>query len=74
MIFQLPFYNPMRLAQDTAMLDQLSRGRLEFGAGIGVLEHEFIRWGLDFHQRRAMSEEALEIIRQAWTQDSVMRN
>ena len=26
MIFQLPFYNPMRLAQDTAMLDQLSRG------------------------------------------------
>src|SRR5918996_4433248 len=42
MIFQLPFYNPMRLAEETAMLDQLSRGRLEFGAGIGVAEHEFI--------------------------------
>ena len=38
MIFQLPFYNPLRLAQDAAMLDQLSRGRLEFGAGIGVLD------------------------------------
>ena len=71
MIFQLPFYNPLRLAQDTAMLDQLSRGRLDFGAGIGVLEHEFIRWNLPFHERRSMGEEALEIIKMAWTEDSV---
>ncbi len=31
MIYQLPFHNPIRLAQDAAMLDHLSRGRLEFG-------------------------------------------
>ena len=36
MIYQLPFHNPIRLAQDAAMLDHLSRGRLEFGAGTGV--------------------------------------
>jgi len=71
MIFLLPFYNPVRLAQDTAMLDQLSRGRLELGAGIGVLEHEFTRWNLPFHERRDMAEEALAIIRQAWTEESV---
>ena len=47
MMWQLPFYHPIRLAQDVAMLDHLSRGRVEFGTGIGVHEHEFIRWGVD---------------------------
>lgn len=71
MIHQLPFYHPMRLAEDAAMLDHLSRGRFEFGTGIGVSEHEFVRWNLPFHERRQMSEEALEIIIKAWTQDEV---
>jgi len=74
MIYQLPFHNPMRLAQEISMLDHLSRGRVEFGTGIGVHEHEFLRWGLDFSQRQAMSEEALEIIEQAWNQESVTYN
>ena len=71
MMWQLPFYQPVRLAQDVAMLDQLSRGRVEFGTGIGVHEHEFIRWGVDYYQRQAISEEAIEIIKMAWTQDEV---
>ena len=71
MIFPLPFYNPMRLAQDVATIDQLSRGRLEFGVGIGTREHEFVRWSLPFDQRRAMTAEALEIIKKAWTEESV---
>jgi alkanesulfonate monooxygenase SsuD/methylene tetrahydromethanopterin reductase-like flavin-dependent oxidoreductase (luciferase family) len=53
------------------MLDHLSRGRYEFGTGIGVSEHEFIRWKLPFHERRQMSEEALEIILKCWTQEEV---
>src|SRR5579875_4096146 len=40
MMWQLPFYHPIRLAQEVAMLDHLSRGRVEFGTGIGVHEHE----------------------------------
>ena len=71
MIHQLPFYHPMRLAEEAAMLDHLSRGRLEFGTGIGVSEHEFMRWNLPFNERRQMSEEALEIIVKSWTQDEV---
>ena len=55
MMWQLPFYHPIRLAQEVAMLDQLSRGRVEFGTGIGVHEHEFIRWGVDYYQRAANS-------------------
>jgi alkanesulfonate monooxygenase SsuD/methylene tetrahydromethanopterin reductase-like flavin-dependent oxidoreductase (luciferase family) len=55
MIYQLPFHNPMRLAQEAAMLDHLSHGRLEFGAGLGTLEHEFMRWKLPYDERREMS-------------------
>ncbi len=71
MIWQLPFYNPIRLAEEVAMLDQLSRGRVEFGTGSGVHEHEFIRWGVDYYQRSAITEEAVKIIKMAWTQDEV---
>jgi len=71
MMWQLPFYHPIRLAQEVAMLDQLSRGRVEFGTGIGVHEHEFIRWGVDYYQRAALSGEILQIVKMAWTQDEV---
>jgi alkanesulfonate monooxygenase SsuD/methylene tetrahydromethanopterin reductase-like flavin-dependent oxidoreductase (luciferase family) len=71
MIWQLPFHNPMRLAEELAMMDHLSHGRLEFGSGIGTHEHEFIRWGIDYYQRREMGEESLNIIEQAWTQPTV---
>jgi alkanesulfonate monooxygenase SsuD/methylene tetrahydromethanopterin reductase-like flavin-dependent oxidoreductase (luciferase family) len=71
MMWQLPFYNPLRLAQEVAMLDQLSRGRVEFGTGIGVHEHEFIRWGVDYYQRAAISEEVLQVVKMAWTQSEV---
>ncbi len=67
MIWQLPFHNPVRLAQDIAALDHLSAGRAEFGTGIGVHEHEFIRWGMNFYDRQAMGEEALDIIELAWS-------
>lgn len=71
MMWQLPFYHPIRLAQEVAMLDQLSRGRVEFGTGIGVHEHEFIRWGVDFYQRAKIAEEVLTIVKMAWAQDEV---
>lgn len=72
MIWQLPFHHPVRLAQDVAMLDHLSRGRVEFATGIGVHEHEFMRWGLDFYARQEMGEEILEIVEQAWAGDGTL--
>ena len=71
MIYQLPFYNPVRLAEEAAMLDHLSHGRLEFGTGIGVAEHEFMRWNLHFFERQKMSVEAMEIIEKAWSEETV---
>ena len=72
MIWQLPFHHPIRLAQDIAMLDHLSGGRAEFGTGIGVHEHEFMRWGLDFYSRQEMGEEMLDIIELAWGGDGTV--
>ena len=71
MIWQVPLHNPMRLAQEVAMLDNLSHGRVEFGSGIGVHEHEFIRWGVNYAERGAMANEAMEIILRAWKDDEV---
>jgi len=67
MIWQLPFHNPVRLAEEVAMLDHLSRGRAEFGAGIGVHEHEFIRWGMNFYDRQEMGDEVMDVIEMAWS-------
>lgn len=62
----LPFDNPIRVAEDYAILDLISGGRLEFGVGSGYLEHEFEGFSLDPKERRALFDESLEIICQAW--------
>src|SRR5437773_11991052 len=41
MVYQLPMYHPIRLAQDAAMVDQLSHGRLEFAVGYGTRTYQF---------------------------------
>lgn len=53
------------------MLDHLSHGRVEFGSGIGVHEHEFIRWNLNYYERAPMSLESMEVILKAWTEPEV---
>jgi alkanesulfonate monooxygenase SsuD/methylene tetrahydromethanopterin reductase-like flavin-dependent oxidoreductase (luciferase family) len=70
MVFQLPMHHPVRLAQDAAMVDQLSRGRLEFAIGYGTQSREFGPWGIDFTRRRELGLEAMDVIRKAWTNDT----
>ena len=69
MVFQLPMHHPIRLAQDAAMVDQLSRGRLEFAIGYGTQSREFVPWGIDFTLRREVGLEVMEVIQKAWTSD-----
>jgi alkanesulfonate monooxygenase SsuD/methylene tetrahydromethanopterin reductase-like flavin-dependent oxidoreductase (luciferase family) len=57
----------MRLAEEVAMLDHLSRRRAEFPPGIRVLAYELLRWKLPFYGRRERSREALEIVVKACT-------
>lgn len=63
----LPFHNPVLIAEEYAMVDVLSGGRLEFGAGSGYLKHEFEGFGVAFGEKHARFDEALEIIKLAWS-------
>ena len=63
----LPFYNPLRLAEDVAVLDNLSGGRIELGVGIGYAPHEFAAFGIPVSRRVSLMEEGLDILRLAWS-------
>jgi len=63
----LPFDNPLRVAEDYAMVDVLSNGRLELGVGSGYLAHEFAGFGISAEEKRARFDEALAILLKAWT-------
>lgn len=65
----LPFHNPARLAAEAAMLDNLARGRFDFGVGKGVRPGEFAKFGLQFEDAAGVTEEAIEVLLKAWTQD-----
>lgn len=62
----LPFRQPIRLAEDLAILDNISDGRMELGAGMGYAAHEFEGFGLPLSRRVSLTEEAIEILRLAW--------
>jgi natural product biosynthesis luciferase-like monooxygenase protein len=70
-VLPLPFQNPIRIAEEYALIDLLSAGRLEFGVGRGFQPQEFRGYGVDQPDSRAIFKEALEIILQAWTRDTV---
>ena len=63
----LPFHNPILLAEESAMMDVLSDGRLEFGVGRGSADYEFGNFKIDFDSRDARFQEALDIILGLWT-------
>ncbi|HJY81533.1 MAG TPA: LLM class flavin-dependent oxidoreductase [Candidatus Binatia bacterium] len=66
----LPLENPLRKAEDFAMLDILSGGRLNFGVGKGAYPKHFEGFRVSPQEMRARYEEALEIIERAWTQET----
>jgi probable F420-dependent oxidoreductase len=67
----LPYRNPFVVAKAGATLDLLSEGRFTLAVGVGYLKREFIALGVDFDERGALFEEALQVIRDVWTADDV---
>ncbi len=64
----LPFHHPLRLAEQTALVDIVSRGRLEVGFGRGNRPAEFRGYNVPQQENRDRFEEAIEIMTQAWTE------
>ena len=71
MVLATHFYHPMRFPMDTAMIDQLSRGRLEVRVGSGSNKFETDRWNLPSAERRSRFPEFMEIVKKAWTEECV---
>lgn len=63
----LPVWNPLRLAEEVAVLDNLTGGRYICGIGRGYQSHEFGRFGVTGDDSRARFNECLDILLQAWT-------
>jgi alkanesulfonate monooxygenase SsuD/methylene tetrahydromethanopterin reductase-like flavin-dependent oxidoreductase (luciferase family) len=67
----LPFHDPLRLAEELAMVDILSGGRLDVGVGRGNRPVEFAGYRVPQIESRQRFEEALAILVRAWTQERV---
>jgi alkanesulfonate monooxygenase SsuD/methylene tetrahydromethanopterin reductase-like flavin-dependent oxidoreductase (luciferase family) len=63
----LPLYDPIRLAEEMVVLDNLSKGRVSYVVAIGYRPAEYEMYGVDFHRRGRIGEEKLELLLRAKT-------
>ncbi|MDP6977150.1 MAG: LLM class flavin-dependent oxidoreductase [Myxococcota bacterium] len=61
-----PFYHPLRLAEEVALLDVLSGGRVNWGAGRGFDPTEYRTFGVDFAESYPRFREGVDIVLEAW--------
>jgi alkanesulfonate monooxygenase SsuD/methylene tetrahydromethanopterin reductase-like flavin-dependent oxidoreductase (luciferase family) len=64
-VIVLPFYEPLRLAEDVCLTDALTAGRLVLGLGFGYQPREFIKFGVPFDERYERGLVAWDLIEQA---------
>src|SRR5499427_1955502 len=70
-VYCLPLYNPLRLIEEICMLDHLSRGRFDFGVGRGIVPYEMAYFDLHHLETEEIYEEALEIVLQGLTSETL---
>ena len=63
----MPFNHPIRLAEDLAVLDNLSGGRVEVGLGMGYAPHEFRGFGFPVSRRVSLMEEGIEVLQKCFS-------
>jgi len=61
-----PFYHPLRLAEEVALLDVLSGGRVNWGAGRGFSRVEFEAFGISIEESASRFRETVEVVLAAW--------
>lgn len=72
-VVEAPYCHPLKLAEEAAMVDRLSAGRLRLGLGSGAANKplEFERFGIPLEEKGARALEVIEIVRQALTDNRV---
>ncbi|MEJ0018194.1 MAG: LLM class flavin-dependent oxidoreductase [Acetobacteraceae bacterium] len=73
-VLQMPFHHPVRLAVQLALLDNLSKGRIDVGIGKGTVynEYEFVGHGMRSDDSRARMAEAFEVLERAWRESPLV--
>lgn len=66
-----PLYHPVRFAEECAVLDILSNGRLEMAVAVGYRRREAEAYGVDFSSRGRRTDEFLEIVTRLWAGETV---
>jgi alkanesulfonate monooxygenase SsuD/methylene tetrahydromethanopterin reductase-like flavin-dependent oxidoreductase (luciferase family) len=66
-VILLPLYHPVKLAEDLAVLDVISRGRLRITVAGGYREEEYEQFDLDLSDRPARMEEGVAVLKNAWS-------
>jgi alkanesulfonate monooxygenase SsuD/methylene tetrahydromethanopterin reductase-like flavin-dependent oxidoreductase (luciferase family) len=71
MVGVLPLHDPIHLAEEYALLDRLSNGRLRFGVGSGYIPLEFSGFGIDPFRKRELFDRSLSVVLAAMSGDAV---
>ena len=70
LVYVLPLWNPIRVAEEVALLDNLTQGRLECGFGPGIGPFTFAAYGVPWDEKRKIAWEALRMIKGIWANPS----
>ncbi|MGE0881833.1 MAG: LLM class flavin-dependent oxidoreductase [Acidimicrobiia bacterium] len=62
-----PFYDPIKLAEDLAVADLISHGRIDLTVANGYVAGEFDMFGVDMKRRARLTEEMIVTLKKAWT-------
>ena len=67
----MPLHHPVRLAEEFATLDVISRGRAILGTGRGAMLRQYQGYGVDVEEGRERFVEGLDMVLEAWTSDEL---
>ena len=77
----VPLHDPLRLAEDISLIDQVAQGRFSVTCGLGYREKEYLSFGVDWSQRGKVFDEKLDILIQTlkgeyslYSEDSTLLN
>jgi len=70
-VLLLPLYHPVMVAEEGAMLDMISGGRLILGIGAGYAPEEFAAFGYSLKERGSRLEESASLLHRLWTEENV---
>ena len=71
LILLLPFYDPVRLAEDMAVLDIISKGRASYILALGYRPEEFEHFGVDIRTRGRLADEKLALLRELLSGEAI---